>query len=249
MTMKQALEWDYTDLAGTYDLRADYAPDLLRRTLERLGCQPGDVALEVGAGTGKLTGPLCDYGLDLTALEPNASMREMALRKGLGQRARWVAGRGEALPVASQSCRLVAFGSSFNVIPAQTALQECARVLEPGGCWLAVWNHRDLEDPLQKSVEELIRRHIPDYDHGRRRRSPESDLRTHGGWHDICGAEERFIVDIPARDWLAAWASHATLSRQAGSQKADILAEIGQWLGAEQTLRVPYFSRLWTAHR
>lgn len=249
MTLNQALDWDYTELAGTYDLRPDYAPNLVRQALSRIGCQVGDPAVDVGAGTGKLTALLCDYGLALTALEPNDRMREIALSKGLGQRARWLADRGEALPVANQSCALVAYGSSFNVLPAQVALAECARVLRPGGHWLAIWNHRDLDDPLQKDVEGLIRHHLPDYDPGRRRRSPEPDLQAHGGWHALQAQEERFVVDMPAEDWLAAWQSHATLSRQAGAERPVILAELRRLVGTAQSLRVPYFSHLWTAHR
>lgn len=249
MTLNQALDWDYTELASTYDLRPDYAPNLVRQALSRIGCQAGDAALDVGAGTGKLTALLCDHGLDLTALEPNDRMREIALSKGLGQRARWLAGCGEALPVADQSCALVAFGSSFNVLPAQVALAECARVLRPGGHWLAIWNHRDLDDPLQKDVEGLIRGHLPDYDPGRRRRSPEPDLQAHGGWHALQAQEEHFVVDIPAEDWLAAWQSHATLSRQAGAKRPVILAELRRLVGTARSLRVPYFSHLWTAHR
>jgi SAM-dependent methyltransferase len=247
MTLTSALEWDYTDLADTYDLRADYSAELIRRTLSRIGCQRGAAALEVGAGTGKLTSLLCDHGLDLTALEPNQRMREVAFSKGLDRRARWFAARGEALPVKSQSCELVAFGSSFNVLPAPLALDECARVLKPGGHWLAIWNHRDLDDPLQREVEALIRSHLPGYELGRRRHSPEPDLHTHGCWHDICADEERFIVEISKTAWMEAWQSHATLRRQAGPKLAGILAGIEQVLGSTQVLAVPYISRLWTA--
>lgn len=249
MTLTTALDWDYTELANTYDLRADYSPELIRRTLSRIGCQEGAVALEVGAGTGKLTTLLCDHGLDLTALEPNQRMREVAFSKGLDRRARWVAARGEDLPVKNESCELVAFGSSFNVLPAPVALDECARVLKPGGHWLAIWNHRDLDDPLQREVEALIRLHLPGYELGRRRHSPVPDLQAHGHWHDICADEERFVVEIGKKAWMEAWQSHATLRRQAGPKLAGILAGIEEVLGSTQVLAVPYISRIWTAQR
>lgn len=247
MTSTYAVEWDYTDLAETYDLRADYSSELIRRTLSRIGCHEGTPSLEVGAGTGKLTTLLCDHGLDLTALEPNERMRAVAFSKGLDRRARWLVARGEALPVTSQSYELVAFGSSFNVLPAQLALAECARVLKPGGHWLAIWNHRDLDDPLQCEVETLIRAHLPGYDLGRRRHSPEPDLRAHGCWHDICADEERFVVEVSTLAWMEAWKSHATLRRQAGTKLTEILTGIEQLLGSSQVLAVPYTSRLWTA--
>ena len=247
MIQNPALEWDYTDLAASYVQRSDYSAELVQRTLSLLGCQAGTPALEVGAGTGKLTALLCDQGLDLTALEPNERMRAVAFSKGLDRRARWLAARGEALPVKSQSCELVAFGSSFNVLPAPLALDECVRVLKPGGHWLAIWNHRNLDDPLQQAVEELIRRHLPDYELGRRRHSPEPDLLAHGRWHDISADEQRFVVEIGRQAWMEAWHSHATLRRQAGARLPAILAGIEQLLGSVEVLAVPYTSRLWTA--
>lgn len=247
MTQTPTLDWDYTDLADSYDQRADYSAELIRRTLLRLGCGVGTPALEVGAGTGKLTSLLCDQGLDLTALEPNDRMRAVAFAKGLDRRARWLAARGEALPVKNQSCELVAFGSSFNVLPAPLALDECVRVLKPGGHWLAIWNHRDLDDPLQQEVEALIRQHLPGYEQGRRRHSPEPDLLAHGHWHDIQADEQRFVVEISSSSWMEAWHSHATLRRQAGDRLPAILDGIERLLGTTEVLTVPYTSRLWTA--
>jgi ubiquinone/menaquinone biosynthesis C-methylase UbiE len=243
------LSWDYTSLSGTYDFRADYCQELVHEVLKGLDLQAGDPTLDVGAGTGKLSGLLCEYGLDVVALEPNASMRSVALTKPTLRRAHWLAARGESLPLRQNSMTLVAYGSSFNVMPARPALDECARVLRAGGHWLALWNHRDLGDPLQQSVEALIRRHIPDYDYGRRRISPKSDLAAHGAFSDIEAAEQRFIVEIPARDWVSAWRSHATLQRQAGLCLPAILNELQALVGTTGRLRIPYFTRVWTALR
>lgn len=249
MTMpSQAIpSWDYTGLAATYDLRADYCRALVVDVLQGLDLQARTPVLEVGAGTGKLTQLLCSQQLDVIALEPNACMRNVALAKPALRRARWIAARGESLPLAQHSVQLVAYGSSFNVLPAQQALGECARVLQPGGHWLALWNHRDLDDPLQREVEALIRSHIPDYDYGRRRISPEADLAANPAFTGIRAFERRFAVDIPARDWLRAWESHATLQRQAGARLANILRALAALLGEQQVLQIPYFTRIWTA--
>ena len=61
MTAADALDWDYTRLASTYDLRADYHAGLVEQTLQRLGLPPGAWALEVGALS-------VLYGWDDTAL-------------------------------------------------------------------------------------------------------------------------------------------------------------------------------------
>ncbi len=249
MTAADSLDWDYTRLACTYDLRADYHAGLISHTLQRLGLPAGALTLEVGAGTGKLTKLLCHHGLEVIASEPNASMRKVALFKPELRSARWLACRGEALPLPAGSVQLVAYGSSFNVLPAQQALDECARVLSAGGHWLALWNHRDLDDPLQREVEVLIRHHLPDYDYGLRRVSPEPEVAIHGAFTQIEAAQQRFMVEVDAGDWMLAWQAHATLQRQAGQRLPRILDELRSLLGAATTLRIPYFTRLWTAQR
>lgn len=243
------LAWDYTQLADSYERRADYHAGLVLHTLESLQLGPDAVALEVGAGTGKLTGLLCRHGLTVLATEPNPRMRDVALSRSSLHRAHWVACRGEALPLRGGAADLVAYGSSFNVLPAHIALDECARVLKPGGYWLALWNHRDLNDPLQREVEAIILRHLPGYDYGSRRESPAADVAAHGAFGDIQAVEQRFVAEISADDWMLAWQSHATLARQAGSKLPQVLENLQTLLGEENTLHVPYFTRVWTAKR
>lgn len=247
--MTKALDWDYSALAASYDSRVDYAGALVDRVLRDIGLAGGDAVVDVGAGTGKLTGLLCDAGADVIALEPNAAMRAVARDKVVGRRARWVAAHGERMPLPSQAMRLVTYGSSFNVMPAQAALDECHRVLRDGGHWLAAWNHRDLDDGLQREVEGIIARHLPEYDYGRRRSSPEADVLAHGGFVDLRFREQRFVAELPARAWLDAWQSHATLQRQAGARLSLILGDIEACVGATETLRIPYFTRIWTSRR
>ncbi len=250
MTLGPVMAWDYTRLADAYDRRADYHAGLVARTIDAMDMAPGTLALEVGAGTGKLTGLLCRPGLEVLATEPNARMRDIALGKpALRTGVRWVACRGEALPLRAASAGLVAYGSSFNVLPVRAALDECARVLAPGGYWMALWNHRDLDDPLQREVEALIRRRLPAYDYGRRRASPEPDVAAHGAFGTVRADAQRFVIEMPAADWLQAWQSHATLERQAGSSLPHILEGIRALVGDARMLQVPYITRVWTARR
>ena len=143
----------------------------------------------------------------------------------------------------------MAYGSSFNVLAAGAALDECARILRIGGIWLALWNHRDLLDPLQRAVELLIQRHVPNYDYGRRRQSPEADVSLHGAFGKVTASQRCFVAEVRARDWVEAWRSHATLQRQAGSRHALVLREISALVAGQHTLRVPYQTKLWWAKR
>lgn len=63
---------------------------------------------------------------------------------------------------------VVTFGSSFNVCNRQEALAEAKRILKDGGCFVCMWNHRDLNAPLQKEIEDILKREIADYDYGTR---------------------------------------------------------------------------------
>jgi ubiquinone/menaquinone biosynthesis C-methylase UbiE len=244
-----SLAWDYSALAASYDKRADYDAVLVHETLRACGAGAGDRTLEVGAGTGKLTRLLCEHGLDVIAVEPNHSMRSIALGKPALHRARWLAAVGEALPVRAASMRLVAYGSSFNVLETGRALDECARVLVAGGHCLALWNHRDLDDPLQAEVEACIHRHIPGYDYGSRRAGPDAAIERHPSFGGLRFAQARFLATIPAADWLDAWRSHATLARQAGSSLGRILLELEALVAGRASLDVPYFTRIWTAQK
>lgn len=241
--------WDYSGLAATYDLRPDYSDVLLNDVMNNIGLRANDVAVDVGAGTGKLTRILCRKGLKVIAIEPNAAMIDIALPKPDLLRVQWITGTGESLPLRDRSARLVSYGSSFNVIDQRTALDECARVLESGGYWMAVWNHRDLDDPLQKAIESAIRNHLPDYEYGSRRESPVSALSGDPRFAPPRKWEGRFVATIDADEWLAAWRSHATLRRQAGPHFPQILESIAGIVGNREALAVPYFTRLWTAQR
>ena len=50
------------------------------------------------------------------------------------------------------------------------ALKEVYRILKRK-CWFAaLWNHRDLENPIQMEIEKIIKSNIPNYDYGSRRK-------------------------------------------------------------------------------
>jgi SAM-dependent methyltransferase len=241
--------WDYTALASHYDGRADYCGELVDRVLAGFGLQRESCILDVGAGTGKLTGLLCATGARVVACEPNAAMRGYGVRKAQNRGAEWIAGSGELLPIVSDSIDLVAYGSSFNVLDARTALSEAARVLRPGGHWLALWNHRDLDDPLQRIVEAAIRRHLPTFDYGSRRQDPTTEVEASGAFGPVRHAEARFEVRMETASWLQAWRSHATLARQAGDAMDAVLASIAESVCGRSTLDIPYYTRLWWSRR
>ncbi len=242
--------WDYTALAPHYELRPDYDEALLQRVLASFRLQPASRLLDVGAGTGKLTRVLAATGCAVLACEPNAAMRTIGRQAVADPAVRWLAGCGQALPVRDASVDLVGYGSSLNVLQPALAAGEAARVLRPGGHWLAVWNHRDLDDPLQREVEDRIRGLVSGFDPGlRRSRDPAAALSRHAAFDPVQQAQTRFVVTVEADAWLRAWRSHATLQRQAGAAFDAVLEQLAALLDGQRRLDVPYFSRAWWARR
>lgn len=246
MTEKCALEWDYTHLADRYDDRAPYANAALSSLLlNSLGLAQGDAVCDMGAGTGVMTGLLASLGFNVVAIEPNAAMKKYGVARTQGQDVTWREGTAEASGESSSRFRLVCFASSFNVTRRAEALAECARILAPGGCLLAFWNHRDLEDPLQRAIEAAIKKILPDFGYGSRRDAQDSVVRDSCLFEATRSFSFREVHQLDAGRFLRAWESHGTLARQAGDRFGEVLAAIGDVVGQVPGGRVsvPYETR------
>jgi SAM-dependent methyltransferase len=103
---------------------------------------PGRRAIDLAAGTGKLTRALLAAGARVTAVEPDPGMLE-TLVAVLPDEVTAVSGIAEAIPLPDASADLVAVGQAFHWFDAPRALDEIARVLVPGGVVALVWNARD----------------------------------------------------------------------------------------------------------
>lgn len=243
-------EWDYTDLAQAYLKRPAYAEAAIDEIVSCPGVGPGAAACDLGAGTGKLTLPLLERGLVVTAVEPNDAMRALGMRETAGHATvTWVEGTIEEPGQAPGSFRLVSFGSSFPVADRAESCRQASRLLEAGG-WLAVLsNHRDLEDPIQKAIEAEIHRAIPDYGYGQRREDQAGPIRASGLFGEVRKVERPVLHHQPLPEIVEAWRSHGTLHRQAGDQFDGIVDRIEQVLrsAGQETIAVPYTTRLWLA--
>ncbi len=149
--------------AGAFDLVGDayaagrpgYPEGLVDTMLHRSRPVPGEHVVDLGAGTGRLTAQLHARGLHVIALEPLPRLRNQ-LRRQLPT-VPVVGGVAERLPLRGGSVGLIACGQAFHWFDAQLALAEARRVLRPGG-WLALlFNIRDLTQPLQAELDELLR--------------------------------------------------------------------------------------------
>ena len=161
----------------------------------------------------------------------------------------WFEGVGEHTNQPADHFDLVTFGSSFSVTNQQEALQEAHRILKSGGHFACLWNHRDLSDHIQQSIEKIIKTYVKDYDYGSRRADQTPIIQQSGLFDDIQQFSGRVVHSIAVNDVVEAWRSHGTLFRQAGDKFEPIISEIENMLNALNTefIEVPYETHGWIA--
>jgi SAM-dependent methyltransferase len=242
----KSLLWDYTSLAHTYQGRPPYADTVIDEIVALADLAPGDRVCDIGAGTGHLSVHLLGRGLAVDAVEPNAAMRGVGRERLADAPVQWFEAQAEETGRPDRAYPLVTFGSSFNVVEPRAALAEVARILARPGWVALMWNHRDLDDPLQMRIEAAIASRIPGYDYGARRRDPSPDIEASGLFHAPRRLEATVHHEVDADEWVEAWSSHATLARQAGAQLERIIDEIGALVAeAGPRITVPYTTRCW----
>jgi SAM-dependent methyltransferase len=243
--------WDYTPLAASYSKRPPYAPravDLIVMPCLRRHPRVADI----GAGTGHLTVELTSRGCSVDAVEPNEAMRAIGQERTADDpMVSWFVGTGEETGLPKGRYDLVTFGSSFNTTDRDLALRESARLVHEQGRIACLWNHRQLDDPLQAEIESLIRTKIPGYSHGSRREDQAPIIEASGLFGPVTRLEEPVRHEVPVDDWMEAWRSHATLQRQAGSSFGSVVAAIEDLVRSrvQEVVEVPYVTVGWTAPR
>jgi ubiquinone/menaquinone biosynthesis C-methylase UbiE len=126
---------------------------------DRLGLGPGATVVDVGAGTGKLTRDLVPTGARVVAVEPLAEM--LAQLVAAVPEAEALLGAAEELPLEDGAADAVVAASAFHWFDPERALPEIHRVLRAGGALATIGNGRDLSDPLQQQVQEIVGPYVP----------------------------------------------------------------------------------------
>ncbi|MCX2717425.1 class I SAM-dependent methyltransferase [Helicobacter sp. MIT 21-1697] len=247
--------WDYTKHAKFYEFRPNYAPksiDMLI-TLAR-GEKTGSLKVaDIGAGTGNLSIMLLERGCEVVSVEPNDAMREIGIERTKGQKIEWVRATGVDSTLQSGSFDWVTFGSSFNVMDRTEALKEAHRLLKSKGYFSCMWNHRDLNDPIQQKAENAIVSIVPNYTRGVRREDQRPVIEAHQDLFDnIIYIEEDFYFHQSLENYILAWRSvknpYWDLETSEGQEIFDkITAKMRQSLPKEFDIK--YTTRCWSARK
>lgn len=145
--------------------RPDYPPALTGWLHDTCGVTPSRQVADIGAGTGISSKLFLDAGHRVTAVEPNAPMREAAQR-WLGNREGFacVDGRAEATGLADASVDLVVAAQAFHWFDHDAVRREFDRILRPDGLVAVFWNSRRLTgSPFLEGYEQLLREYGTDY--------------------------------------------------------------------------------------
>ena len=166
---KNALAAAFQEQGEDYDrLRPGYPAAALEAMLAQAPERAGGGerrAIDLGAGTGKLSWALAAHGLEVTAVDTSAAMLETALRGGQAGRA------APRLPVSSLttylapaedtglttgSAELVTVAQAWHWFDADAASAEVIRLLAPGGVLALVWNMLDVTIPWVHRLSRIM---------------------------------------------------------------------------------------------
>jgi len=202
----------FASVADAYERgRPEYAPAVVGAMAAELGLAPGSPVLDLAAGTGKLTRALVAFGLDVTAVEPTAEMRERLAASVGAERIR--EGVAEEIPLDDGSVDAVTVADGFHWFEPAPALAEIRRVLRPGG-GLAIlttipdWSTGTWADDLGTRLGERRPEH-PYFDGP----SWRDSVRAAGGWSEprelrVTASQptspEQIVAYVASMSWVAA---------------------------------------------
>jgi SAM-dependent methyltransferase len=116
--------------------------------------------VDVGCGTGISTRQFAARGVPVVGVEPNDEMRRRAEAVAAppgGPAPRYHKGKGEATGLPDGVAKAVLAAQAFHWFDADAALREFARILQPNGWVVLLWNERDESDPFTAAYGAVIR--------------------------------------------------------------------------------------------
>ena len=241
---------DFSNQADAYRRsRPTYPTALVDLLIEDAKVAAGDAVADFGAGTGIFTRLLVERGFLVTAIEPNAEMRN----QNDVPEAFWIDGTFESSGLSDVSQRWAVSAQAFHWADPQRSLPEIRRVLQPGCLFTVLWNQRaNAESEILSWTQDAIRRHIPEYDEAYRDRPWQAVLESTGDFTFVTHRVVAHQIHMSRERFLDLWKSHNRLNTLAGPERfKSLLQEIREYLERQgvNELAVPYRCEAWSARR
>jgi SAM-dependent methyltransferase len=249
-----------SDLARSFgDVAADYElgrPRYDDHAIDAIAAAAGGGPrlLDVGAGTGRLSGPLSHKGFDVVAVEPLDAMRAILTRAIGADRA--LAGRAEELPLPDASVDGAVCSDAWHWFDGARAADELARVIRPGGSVVVCVSHPRWygSDDAPHWWLDLgaIHAALPKGDHPYLTGSGRPDgLEGHPAFEAIQVRDEPFVHSTDRAKIVAHWASMSFVATLPDGQRTHFLSELDAMLARRgvDEVEVPYRAELWITRR
>lgn len=147
----------FDEVAVEYDRhRPTYPERLVDLAFQVAGLEAGDHVLEIGCGTGQLTGSLLARSLRVTAIEPGAQLAALAQRRlgGMGK-LELVNARFEDAPLPHGHFRAVFSASAIHWVDPDVGWQRVADALVPNGTF-ALIQYFGLHEPRSADDQQAL---------------------------------------------------------------------------------------------
>ncbi|MGH3726706.1 MAG: class I SAM-dependent methyltransferase [Mycobacterium sp.] len=128
-----------------------YRPRYPQAFIDELVSSGHPQVLDVGAGTGIASAQLIAAGAQVTAVEPDIRMAQLATAKGIDVE---VAPYEDWQP-DGRSFDLVLFAQSFHWVQPTAALEKTAGILRPGGRLVLAWNRIEPKAPTRQDLDAV----------------------------------------------------------------------------------------------
>lgn len=132
---------NFTNKAAAYAKgRPGYPKEAFEKIIELASSE--SVFADIGAGTGKFTRELAEYGYDIYAVEPNTDMRtQLAITLAPYKNVKIIEGTAEVTTLPNHSVDIITVAHALHWFDLDAFRVECHRILKPGGLIIVIYNH------------------------------------------------------------------------------------------------------------
>jgi SAM-dependent methyltransferase len=142
--------------AARYDrTRPPYPGSMVERIVT---ISPGPRVAEVGCGTGTLSRQLIAAGLEVTGVEHDEQMAAIARETGVPVEV----SKFETWDPAGREFDAIVAGQSWHWVDAEQGPRQAARVLRPGGVFVALWHAFSTPDEIAQTLADVWQKVAPE---------------------------------------------------------------------------------------